>query len=396
MSQPSFRDVEQLNAYLDGELDSTRRLRLESRLGADPELKSILDELHEARMVLRRLPQRRAPRNFTLTPKMAGIKPPLPRAYPVLRFASVFAVFLLFFTFAVNSLPRFSLPMGAAAPAAMEVGIGGGAPEEPQRDQSGGGCNSCTAEATQMAEVPFAPSEKLPAEPLATPAPSETERSLAQQAPSEIGPASDTGPAPLTVPAPTTWQVILFVLACLAGGIALIVRLVVERRWAKANAVSSRISWKDVILFGLALLLMAAALWGLVVLASGGPSRSAMQLPALFVGQPVDPGLKGGPSPQENKGSFSPDRFSLDPSMAYEFSYVDFSGTSHRRALPGWGLRRGNRPAVFGRAGRANPRGLRVCRPRISNFYSPRSPGIAQTGLRDAGIQRRGCKPCSG
>jgi hypothetical protein len=255
---------------------------------------------------------------------MAGIKPPLPRAYPVLRFASVFAVFLLFFTFAVNSLPRLSL--GAAAPAAMEVGIGGGAPEEPQPDQSGGGCDSCTAEATQMAEAPVAPSEKLPSEPLATPTPSETERSLAQQAPSEIGPASDTGPAPLTVPAPTTWQVVLFVLACLAGGIALIVRLVVERRWAKANAVSSRISWKDVILFGLALLLMAAALWGLAVLSSGGPSRSAMQLPALYVGQPVDPGLKGGPSPQENKGTFSPDRFSLDPSMAYEYSYVDSQG----------------------------------------------------------------------
>jgi anti-sigma factor RsiW len=48
MSQPSFRDVEQLNAYLDGELDATRRQRLESRLGTDPELKSILDELREA------------------------------------------------------------------------------------------------------------------------------------------------------------------------------------------------------------------------------------------------------------------------------------------------------------------------------------------------------------
>src|SRR5512137_245455 len=127
MSQPSFRDVEQLNAYLDGELDATQSQRLESRLNSAPELKSILEELREARSVLRRLPQRRAPRNFTLTPKMAGIKPPLPRAYPVLRFASVFAVFLFFFTFAVNSLPRLSLPMGAAAPAMeMQTGIGGG------------------------------------------------------------------------------------------------------------------------------------------------------------------------------------------------------------------------------------------------------------------------------
>ena len=327
MSQPSFRDVELLNSYLDGELDDTQRQRLESRLGSDSELKSILDELREARVVLRRLPQRRAPRNFTLTPKMAGIKPPLPRAYPVLRFASVFAVFLLFFTFAVNSLPRLSLPMRAAAPAMeMQTGIGGGGePEETQRDQSGGGCDSCTAEPTLMAEAPFAPSEKLPPSALETPTPSETEQSLAQQAPSEIGPVTDTGPA-LFVPLPTTWQVILFVLACLAGGVALIVRLVVERRWAKANAVSSRISWKEVVWFGFALLLIAAALWGLVVLASGGPSSSSMQLPAFFVSQPVDPGLKGGPSANESKGAIQPDRFSLDSSMAYEFSYVDPQG----------------------------------------------------------------------
>lgn len=326
MSQPSYRDVELLNAYLDGELDSTQRQRLESRLGSDLELKSILEELREARMVLRRLPQRRAPRNFTLTPKMAGIKPPLPRSYPVFRYASAVAAFLFFFSYLFNFAPRMNFSLGAAAPAAMEVGVGGGAPEELQRDQSGGGCDSCTAEATEMAEAPFAPAEKLPAEPLVTPTPSETEQSLAQQAPSEIGPAADTGPAPFTVPSPTTWQVILFVLACLAGGVALIVRLVVEQRWAKANAVSSRISWKDVVLFGLALLLIAAALWGLVVLVSGGPSSSAMRLPALYVGQPVDSGLKGGPSANESKGAIQPDRFSLDPSMAYEFSYVDPQG----------------------------------------------------------------------
>ena len=44
MSQPSFRDVELLNSYLDGELEATQRQRLESRLGSDSGLKSILDE----------------------------------------------------------------------------------------------------------------------------------------------------------------------------------------------------------------------------------------------------------------------------------------------------------------------------------------------------------------
>ena len=82
MTPPSFRDIETLTAYLDGQLDSAHRQRLESRLGSEPELKATLDALRESRAVLRRLPQRRAPRNFTLTPKMAGIKPPLPRSYP--------------------------------------------------------------------------------------------------------------------------------------------------------------------------------------------------------------------------------------------------------------------------------------------------------------------------
>lgn len=272
MTQPSFRDVENLTAYLDGQLNSAHRQRLESRLGSEPELKATLDALRESRAVLRRLPQRRAPRNFTLTPKMAGIKPPLPRAYPVFRFASVVAAFLFFFAYATNFLPRLSLTLGAAAPAAsMETGIGGGgAPEDNQRNQLGGGCDNCTPEATVQVEAPLAPSSKAPPSALATPTLAETEQAFVQQAPSEVQPSTKTARIPFTVPAPTTWQVILFIVACLAGGVALIIPLVVERRWAKANAISPRVSWKDVVLIGIAILLIAAALWGLVALASGG------------------------------------------------------------------------------------------------------------------------------
>src|SRR5688500_6890471 len=55
---------------------------------------------------------------------MAGIKPPVPRSYPVLRFASALATLLLFFTFAVNLI---STPpaLGAAAPQ-IPYGAGGG------------------------------------------------------------------------------------------------------------------------------------------------------------------------------------------------------------------------------------------------------------------------------
>jgi len=270
MTQPSFRDVETLNAYLDGQLDSASRQRLESRLQSEPELKAALAALSESRMVLRRLPQRRAPRNLILTPKMAGIKPPLPRAYPVFRFASLVAAILFFFAYATNFLPSVSLSMGAAAPAA--VGVSGGAPEDnSQRTQSGGVCDNCTPAATVQALAPMAPAEKTLPSPEVTSAPlPATAQPFAQLAPSAVAPASNTGRAPLSIPAPTTWQVILFVIACLAGGVALIIRFGVERRWAKTNAVSSRIPWRDVFLFALALLLIAAALWGLVELVSGG------------------------------------------------------------------------------------------------------------------------------
>ena len=122
----SFRDVEKLSAYLDGQLKPSEAARLESRLQTEPELASILKDLRQTRSLLRQLPQRRAPRNFTLTPKMVGQKPPMPRAYPTFRFATVLATLLLFFTFAANSIgpsltSQTSYPYGR--------GGGGGEPE---------------------------------------------------------------------------------------------------------------------------------------------------------------------------------------------------------------------------------------------------------------------------
>ena len=128
---PSFRDVEQLSAYLDGQLKPSEIARLETRLQAEPELASILKDLRQARGLLRQLPQRRAPRNFTLTPQMVGLKPPLPRTYPAFRFATVLATLLLFFTFATNfmapRLVRTAAPYGIGG-----YGGGGGGDAEPE------------------------------------------------------------------------------------------------------------------------------------------------------------------------------------------------------------------------------------------------------------------------
>jgi hypothetical protein len=154
----NFRDVELLSAYLDGQLNPSDSARLESRLKTDLELVAVMDDLRAARSTLRHLPSRRAPRNFTLTPKMVGIKPPLPRAYPILRFASVFAALLFFLSYATNLVaPRLS---ATSAPAYGYGGGGGCGGEEP-------------CEAAPALEMPAAPQESFAATeaPMATEAP---------------------------------------------------------------------------------------------------------------------------------------------------------------------------------------------------------------------------------
>jgi hypothetical protein len=117
-----FHDIEQLSAYLDGQLSPSDSARLESRLQSDPELASAYNDLRSTRGILRKLPSRRAPRNFTLTRKMVGLKPPLPRTYFGFRFATAFATILFAFTVAVNNIaPRITYN-----PLYVNYGSGGG------------------------------------------------------------------------------------------------------------------------------------------------------------------------------------------------------------------------------------------------------------------------------
>ena len=117
------RDLELLSSYLDGQLKPFDSSRLEGRLASDPDLRAVLDDLRAARGLLRQLPMRKAPRNFTLTPKMVGKNPPLPRSYPAFRFVTALASLMLFFTLGLN----FVVPQIAQSPA-FGMG-GGGAPE---------------------------------------------------------------------------------------------------------------------------------------------------------------------------------------------------------------------------------------------------------------------------
>jgi len=122
------RDIELLSSYLDGQLSSADAARLETRLRTDPEMRSVLQDLRGARSLLRQLPMRKAPRNFTLTPKMVGKNPPLPRSYPVFKFSATLATILLFFTIGLNMLgPQL---------AAQRIAIGGGGGGAPDAYQS--------------------------------------------------------------------------------------------------------------------------------------------------------------------------------------------------------------------------------------------------------------------
>ena len=255
---PSFKDVEQLSAYLDGQLKPSEMTRLESRLQADPELASVLKDLRQARGLLRQLPQRRAPRNFTLTPKMVGLKPPLPRTYPAFRFATVLATLLLFFTFATNYMaPRL---VRTAAPYPYGIGGYGGGAGEPEL-----ALEAAPAEPTVPAEQ-AAPAIEEPAGaeefvPTQMPAPAPTliapsvedsaraepteqpsAKSGVQEAPpgetfaqQNVPEESTQAPAPAPPISPTV-QIALAGIAILCGLVALFLRYFAIRSWrAKAK-----------------------------------------------------------------------------------------------------------------------------------------------------------------
>lgn len=239
----NFRNIETLSAYLDGELDSKESARLETRLKSDPELEPALRDLRFARGILRKLPSRRAPRNFTLTRQMVGLKPPLPRSYPLVRFATVFAALLFLCSFTANTLtPMFTFGFGAAAPAPVG-GMGGGA-EEPIMEMA----PAVTKETFAQDSAPA--TEAPPAEMLPAAAPTPMPEALSTEAtriveptpslkeggtqPTAESPAAGTAHQPEVPAEPRVfinWAA-LFLIVSMAGGIILwVMRLTAKRKW---------------------------------------------------------------------------------------------------------------------------------------------------------------------
>lgn len=226
----NFHDVELLSAYLDGQLSLSDSVKLESQLASDPDLKAVMDDLRTAKDLFHQLPQRRVPRNFMLTPKMAGLKAPEPRMYPAFRLATVLAALLLMITFAVNGYAPLAKTRLSAAQAPA-YGLGGG-------------CGNCGAsEAAPAATVapaapalPFsaiAPTEERPSTQdntlnLGTPTP--------QFAPKAAIPLpANNPPTPYSaeVPIPPGWQIAIGIITLICGAIAWFLYLRNEQEFNK-------------------------------------------------------------------------------------------------------------------------------------------------------------------
>jgi hypothetical protein len=297
MNQLSSRDIEQISAYLDGQLSRADAARLESRIQSDPEARSVYEGLRQSRAVLRQLPARRAPRNFRLTPKMVGIKPPLPRVFPVFRLASALAAILFFLGYAFNLSAPLAASMGASATFAYDANNAPAATEAPQviapkfapSQAAGLAPQDTTAAATATSEEATSLS--------ATELTEQTEIAPQPNARSDPYAATLAVPQPPALPIHPFWLFGLLGLAVVSGAGAFVVRIRTEQKWRKANAAGPvRLGRRDLFLIVLAvvvvLLLAAAVYWmstgfsaavGQTLDSEGNPSVvQAQEIPVLM------------------------------------------------------------------------------------------------------------------
>jgi anti-sigma factor RsiW len=111
------RDLEALSAYADGRLSPVERQPMDARLQEDPALRRALDEIRATSALLRALPSVRPPRNFLLTPEMAGVRRRW-LGYPALQLATAMATLAFFVTVGLDVFAPVagSVAFRAAAP----------------------------------------------------------------------------------------------------------------------------------------------------------------------------------------------------------------------------------------------------------------------------------------
>jgi hypothetical protein len=128
--QISSRDLNSLSLFLDGQLSPAERQRLERRLEGNHALRQALIEMQQTRTLLRSMPKRRAPHNFTLSPQMVGVRERR-SVFPVMGFVSALASILFvlvlagdltgIFTSSTRSVALQAMPMVEAAAPTLEA-----------------------------------------------------------------------------------------------------------------------------------------------------------------------------------------------------------------------------------------------------------------------------------
>lgn len=236
----NFREIENLSAYLDGQLNASETARVESRLKSDPELVSVLSELRAARSLLRKLPARKAPRNFTLTRKMVGLKPPLPRTYPLFRLATTFATVLFILSFSVNALSPY-ITFGASATPFFGIGGGGGGDAAAMEEAP-----AATEEATMMEMAPAATEGETANDTGSAAATEESTRIAestptaevapkdAQSEPSEPAQIPEAQPQPQVqneAPIPVIWIIAFLIISILSTVVMWVMRQSAASKW---------------------------------------------------------------------------------------------------------------------------------------------------------------------
>jgi len=281
MKSFSSRELEQISAYLDGQLSQADSARLESRIKTDPELRSLYESLRQSQALLRKLPARRAPRDFRLSAKMARVKPPLPRAFPLFRLASALATILFFLGYAINLISPLNFSMAAPtsfaydsspAQAEMPVEAPTEAMEEPTEAMEAMGAMEATQTPTSKlapTEEPFVQqdsyAETATSEPMGL-AFSATETVL-QPAPDSVRTANaPVAPPSSALPVPVDWLFGFLGVAVVSGAGAFLIRVQSEQKWSKTHAAApTRLGARDLLMVGVAViavvLLAIAVYW---------------------------------------------------------------------------------------------------------------------------------------
>ena len=194
------RDWEFLSAYLDGELKDKPKKLLEDRVREDENLRLSLESLQQVRAAIKNLPIQRAPRNFTLTPAMAGLDKGRSQVAPVFRvmrlasvLATIFLVVISVGNLLANRMQPVQVSQSFAQQPAFGMGGGGGGDES---EQSLSAPEALPVEEQLTPEVSDMAAEVLQVEPLPAGTENELKAEVPYPAPTPQPPAESLRKAP--------------------------------------------------------------------------------------------------------------------------------------------------------------------------------------------------------